>query len=235
MATTAQITANRLNALASTGPRTDAGKAAVAQNATSHGLASRRFALLPNEDADAFEALLTSLEQEHQPGGATESFLVLELARAQWKIERAANIEIHLLSEGAAGGETGWAAVAANFRKDSPVEQALSKLTRYEQAARRAWHQALNQLLKLRSAAETSEVRRTRAYRNEMEGLIHEVMNAPIPVPPSEQPQCETKPMPFHLQKELDAHKRRDPLFDPRMDASQMSGELQRYFAKHGF
>jgi hypothetical protein len=232
MATAEQITANRLNAQASTGPKTEAGKAAVARNAVSHGLTSRVFAFLPCEDPNAFAVLLAGLENEHEPATPSESFLVLELARAQWKIERAAAIESELLAGDSA---TDWAAVAAGFRKDSTVEHALLKLTRYEQAARRTWHQSLNQLLKLRSAAETSEVRRTRAYRNEMEGLIHQVMNAPIPMPPKpETPVVETKPMPVHLQRELDNHKRRDPLFDPRMDASQMSRELQRYFEKHG-
>jgi hypothetical protein len=38
--------------------------------------------------------------------------------------------------------------------------------------------------------------------------------------------------MPAHLERELAAHKRRDPLFDPKMDASQMSKELRRWFEK---
>jgi hypothetical protein len=37
--------------------------------------------------------------------------------------------------------------------------------------------------------------------------------------------------MPAHLERELAAHKRRDPLFDPKM-ASQMSKELRRWFEK---
>jgi hypothetical protein len=147
MASAAQIAANRINAQASTGPRTEAGKAAVAQNATTHGLASKKFALLPNEVPAAFAALLAGLEEEHQPGTASESFLVLELARAQWRIERAAAIESELLAGEGAGD---WAAIVDGFRQGAPVEQALLKLNRYEQTARRAWHQSLNQLLKLR-------------------------------------------------------------------------------------
>jgi hypothetical protein len=232
MATAAQIAANRLNAQASTGPRTEAGKAAVSQNAATHGLSSKSFALLPCEDPSAFSCLVAALQEEHQPETATEHFLVLEMARAQWKIERVGAIESELLTVGC--GESGdWAAVAVNFRNGSTVEQALLKLNRYEAAARRAWYQALNQLLKLRSAAETAEVRRTRAYRNEMEGLIHEVMNAPVPMRAPEMPKCETKPVPAHLQRELDAHKRRDPLFDPSRDRSQMSRELQRWFDRN--
>jgi hypothetical protein len=37
--------------------------------------------------------------------------------------------------------------------------------------------------------------------------------------------------MPPHLERELQAHKRRDPLFDPKRDASQMSKELRKWFA----
>jgi hypothetical protein len=37
--------------------------------------------------------------------------------------------------------------------------------------------------------------------------------------------------MPLHLEREMMAHRRRDPLFDPRMDASQMSKELRKWFA----
>ena len=40
--------------------------------------------------------------------------------------------------------------------------------------------------------------------------------------------------MPIHLQRELDAHKRRDPLFDSLRDRSQLSKELQKFFAKQG-
>ena len=54
MATTAQVLANRANAQHSTGPRSDAGKAAASQNATSHGLSSSSFALLPHENEEDF-------------------------------------------------------------------------------------------------------------------------------------------------------------------------------------
>jgi hypothetical protein len=36
--------------------------------------------------------------------------------------------------------------------------------------------------------------------------------------------------MPLRLERELAAHLRRDPDFDPEMDASQMSKELRRWF-----
>jgi hypothetical protein len=231
MATAAQITANQLNAQASTGPTTEAGKSAVAQNSTTHGLTGRTFALLPNEDAVAFNILVAGFEAEYEPGTPTESFLVLELARAQWRLERVSNIEAELL---AGDGSGAWAAVAARFSGKAPIDQALGKLNRYEQAARRAWHQALNQIVKLRSTAEKTEMRAARTYSRQMEGLVHRVMAAPIPgKETAELPKYEAKPMPVHLQRELDAHKRRDPLFDPIRDRSQLSKELQKYLATH--
>src|SRR5579883_2259301 len=57
MATEAQIAANRANAQRSTGPRTEAGKQAVAQNRLEHGLSGGAFRLLPWESAEEFEAL----------------------------------------------------------------------------------------------------------------------------------------------------------------------------------
>ena len=98
MATAPQILANRANAQRSTGPQTAAGKAAVSQNATSHGLSSSQFALLPHNNPEEFHRLLDTLLQEFQPVSTTEEFLVTELARAQWKIGRIAHIEAALLA-----------------------------------------------------------------------------------------------------------------------------------------
>jgi hypothetical protein len=237
MATVAQINANQRNAQASTGPKTEAGKAAVAQNSTAHGLSGRNFALLPNEDATVFQTLVAKLEAEYEPDTPTESFLVLELAQSQWKLERVNAMEAELLAGDGAGQ---WAAVAARFAGNAPTDQALARLVRYEQSARRAWHQALNQITKLRSTAQRTEVRAARDYSQQMEELADRVMADRMSEPPEKPPQppatpkYEAKPIPAHLQRELDAHKRRDPLFDPLRDRSQLSKELQRFFAKQG-
>jgi hypothetical protein len=241
MATAAQIAANRANAQRSTGPRTDTGKAAVAQNHLSHGLSSKTFSLLPVEDPSAFESLLTSLTQEHRPETPTETFLVEDMARAQWKLERALRIEAEILTPAENAG-TGWSAIAALFRNDCSSEQALLKLNRYEQAARRAWHKALEQLLKLRAAVRSAVERDARTRRNEEQALMYQILNAPVPgrlarslgsSAAAEPKNCDSNPMPVHLQRELDAHIRRDPLFNPRMDASQMSKELRKWFDRN--
>ena len=51
MSSAKQIAANRRNALRSTGPRTDEGRAKCRLNAVKHGLAAQAL-LLPGEDAE---------------------------------------------------------------------------------------------------------------------------------------------------------------------------------------
>src|SRR5579883_3213844 len=93
MATEAQIAANRANAQRSTGPRTEAGKQAVAQNRLEHGLSGGAFRLLPWESAEEFEALQAGLRAEHQPETVTEQLLVDRLAEHEWLRRRAGYLQ----------------------------------------------------------------------------------------------------------------------------------------------
>ena len=176
MATTAQVLANQANARLSTGPKTDAGKAAVSQNATSHGLSSASFTLLPHENPEEFASLLETLNQEY----ASEDFLVTEMARAQWKLRRIDAIETAILAGAAAADPADpWAAIAQQFQ--SHTGDALVKLDRYANSARRAWHKSLDTLLKFRAAEEISGVRTSRMERNLSEAAVNRVISAPVP------------------------------------------------------
>jgi hypothetical protein len=79
--------ANRRNALASTGPRTLEGKAAVAVNAVTHGLRAQK-SVLYNEDTREFHQLCVDLHHEWQPATSTEANLVEQMAIAQFKLAR---------------------------------------------------------------------------------------------------------------------------------------------------
>src|SRR6185369_6699675 len=79
MATQAQINANRRNARKSTGPRTDAGKAAVRQNALRHGYCAG-IPILKVESQEEFAQLRDILCEENQPVGANEEILVYMMA-----------------------------------------------------------------------------------------------------------------------------------------------------------
>src|SRR4026207_646001 len=92
MATQSQIAANRINAQKSTGPKTPEGKDAVRLNGLKHGLTSE-ILVLPGESVSDFEALLDSLEAEHQPATPTEVILVRQIAMASWRLHRLLHVE----------------------------------------------------------------------------------------------------------------------------------------------
>ncbi len=70
-----------------TGPRTAEGKAASSMNATKHGLSSNKI-VLPGESRAAYDRLLDTLMEEHDPGTPTEALLVEEMAQAHWRLNR---------------------------------------------------------------------------------------------------------------------------------------------------
>ena len=66
MASAAQVLANQQNAQLSTGPRSEAGKAASSRNAVRHGLTGA-FRVLAHEDQQEFDQLSTRLVDEYEP------------------------------------------------------------------------------------------------------------------------------------------------------------------------
>jgi hypothetical protein len=89
MASEARIAANRLNAQKSTGPRTAAGKAVVAQNAVKHGLLARE-AVLRGEDREEYEEHREALLEELNPTGTLEVILATRIVDLAWRLQRAA-------------------------------------------------------------------------------------------------------------------------------------------------
>ena len=88
MASAAQVLANQNNARLSTGPRTEAGKAASSQNSVRHGLTGA-FRVLAHEDQDEFDKALQSLRDEYEPYTEHQHFLVEQLAKSHWNLARA--------------------------------------------------------------------------------------------------------------------------------------------------
>jgi hypothetical protein len=142
MATEAQIAANRANAQRSTGPRTEAGKQAVAQNRLEHGLSGGAFRLLPWESAEEFEALQAGLRAEHQPETVTEQLLVDRLAEHEWLRRRAGYLQSLCASA------------------DGIIEDArqFALYLRYQTTHQRAFHKCLQDLLKLRAEKRKAQI-----------------------------------------------------------------------------
>jgi len=180
MSSLAQINANQRNAKLSTGPRTESGKRTVSANAARHGLAGAHL-ILPGENAVDYDSLLQSLRDDLNPAGPTESFLVREMAQSQWKLMRIAGMEVELLHPNPD--------LVRQAPEASPsqllADQALLKLSRYEAAARRAYHQALKQLLSLQA---------TRRKLRQDEQKAAGQKRQPVPAQ-SDTPNYETKPI----------------------------------------
>ena len=88
-ATARQISANRMNSAASTGPISAAGKAVTSRNATQHGLLSSRL-LLDDEDAEEFHELLEEITRTLRPVGAIEHTLAERIGITIWRQRRLA-------------------------------------------------------------------------------------------------------------------------------------------------
>ncbi len=150
MATSAQITANQLNAQSSTGPVTQAGKEASKNNALRHGLTSKQL-LLPGEDPAQFEGLHNRLIDSYGPKGEAESAYVAQLAEHEWRLTRARRVEtatltIYLnryLAESEGDYDTALALAFDRHRKE------IDCLRRYEHAITRAFDRILEKLAKL--------------------------------------------------------------------------------------
>ena len=89
MSSPAQIEANRINSLSSTGPRTLEGKQNSRRNAISHGLSSIGDPVLPHEDQAEFDIVSRSYVIDLSPGTCHEYYLVREMVSARWRIARA--------------------------------------------------------------------------------------------------------------------------------------------------
>jgi len=90
-----QKAANQANALHSTEPKTQEGKAAVRFNAFRHGLLARDV-VLPGEDADGFEDLWNQVRADLSPVGPIEEFLVDRVVNAMWRLRRLGRAETAL-------------------------------------------------------------------------------------------------------------------------------------------
>src|SRR5258708_5573153 len=81
-----KILANRHNALRSTGPKSQAGKARARLNAVKHGAFARL--CLEGEDLTRFKHLQLNLLAEYQPVGFEEHPLVEEIGQTIWRKNR---------------------------------------------------------------------------------------------------------------------------------------------------
>ncbi len=125
---------NIQNAQHSTGPRTEAGKAAVAQNAVTHGLTAQNMIPRTDDEKLQFAAIRTEAYAECRPQGGTETLLVDRLIHARCSLLRATR----LLGE----IETG----SVEDATDPEKSKQIARLHRYVQMHERSQYRALQTL-----------------------------------------------------------------------------------------
>jgi hypothetical protein len=142
--TEAQITANQANSQHSTGPKSESGKAASCKNNFKYGLTGSFFTVLEFEEQDEYDHVLCGLRFEHQPATMTESILVEKMAQSYWLRKRA----LYLQDQCATDEE---------LTLEEQGRQ-LALFIRYQTTHDRAFHRALNDLLKLRAEKRKQEI-----------------------------------------------------------------------------
>ncbi|HKT17771.1 MAG TPA: hypothetical protein VJR47_07000 [Stellaceae bacterium] len=157
MTTPAQIAANRRNALKSTGPQTETGKAASAQNALRHGLTARKLACEGERQAD-FAAFAGALRRDLAPIGEVEEQLAEHVILAAWRLRRAARAETSMINS--------WHAATSPSHLlygETPISRLFTRrpesmlaLARYEAGLDRSFTRALA-LLERRQARRRGE------------------------------------------------------------------------------
>lgn len=100
MTSNLQIEANRRNAALSTGPATEAGKAASARNALSHGLTTQN-PILPGESEEEFLTHRDLYRSTYGPAATSVPDALAkidELAAIQWRLRRVPGYEAALIT-----------------------------------------------------------------------------------------------------------------------------------------
>src|SRR5690242_3574937 len=155
MSTLNQIEANRRNAQKSTGPRTDAGKAASRFNALKSGIDAKA-QVIPGEDAAELEALARDYHQQWQPATPLECFLTDALIHADWQLRRLRRVEAQLWHNEIVDTRKSF----RGLNEEAPLGQvfdravdAMTRLQRRIDSTERSYYRALNQLQRLHAGA----------------------------------------------------------------------------------
>ena len=150
MSTPAQLAANLANAQASTGPRTEEGKAASSKNATKHGLFATHDFIRPGEEP-LYAELDDSLRLDLAPSGILEHNLVDEIRRAMWRLRRCGQVE-----------ESFIATLDGDAQPDPMQNEADAKIQNSVDRARAQSHRLLH-----KCTAELRKLQTERHFRNE--------------------------------------------------------------------
>jgi hypothetical protein len=202
-----QRLANQRNAQKSTGPKTEAGKAAIAQNNLKHGLCSAR-TVLPLENSEEYAALLSDLRAAHEPANEQEDNMVRLIAHQYWRINRHFRVEtgvytsqekLFRLHEGIEQDDQGDPdeMLGLVFWKQGEV---FERIRRYETTIHNGYFKAVQRLEQTQALRRQREERQTRTTARLTPAPVEAAPTpepAAVPVENPVQPSTET-PIPAH-------------------------------------
>jgi hypothetical protein len=153
-----------------TGPKTAAGKARSAQNATRHGLAGR-VVVLPSEDLSVYRQFCEDFIADLHPETSVEREFAQAVADGHWRLRRVRTTEDSMFALGHDEGQGDFDAnhpsihaaytAAKTFRDHAP---AFNTLSIYEQRIQRGIEKNMKQLRELQADRKTRKsAERTRA------------------------------------------------------------------------
>ena len=144
---------------ASTGPRTESGKAVSSRNAVKHNLCSKR---LTGADLEELNAIRAKIEDEWEPQTETERMLLAQMALSQWRMDRALSLEL-------------------NAFDDEHIDPALLALAlRYRTTAERSFYKALAELQRLRTTMRQDAQRQQKQAEADIHAQMERLCFAPI-------------------------------------------------------
>ena len=194
-----QNRASRTNGAKSHGPLTPETKTISSANSLKHGFNSKNI-VLQNENPVAWEHHHQCYLDQFHPASKPEHDLVTEMAAAMWRLRRLTTIETATLDlamdRQAADLEKEFESfdeptrLACAFQKLADGSRSLSLLSRYEARLRKAYDQALANLLKIQ-ALRIPPVPAPDSVRNEPDSRI-----VTMPRPAGASPASETRPAP---------------------------------------
>jgi hypothetical protein len=164
MITEAQLIANRINALKSTGPTSPEGKRVVRMNAATHGYAGHTV-VLHSHEIPAYEEHFASFRSEYKPVGPTEQFLVQSLADLAWSAQQiradittaSAQAGSRHLHETAASGDERIDTAIAQGRSLDDRARTLNTRGMYEQRKMRLFHTTRKELIQVQAERKAQE------------------------------------------------------------------------------
>jgi hypothetical protein len=196
MPTQRKIDSARANGAKSHGPITTEGRKKSSMNALKHGLTARTV-VLSNENGAQYSALLESYMQDLQPEGPVEMDLVLEMVNAKWRQRRLHNIETELFERQMDNQKESLDARFDSY--DEILEHtfafktlsdttSLKMLDRMEPRLERTYLRALNNLLRLRHARQSTAAATKKDEKR---------TQSPSLTPPRRDVQPELNPLPY--------------------------------------